>query len=77
MVRLTSLQTNPDWKQNQNVLRYWEQFKESKRELHKLSQVVLAVPATQISVEKAILALKYVLSPLRRTCRNNFWKIYF
>ena len=50
---------------NENVLQYREQFKESKWELYELSQVVLAIPATQISVERAFLGLKDILSSLR------------
>ena len=50
---------------NENVLQYCEQFKESKRKLYELSQVVLAVQTTQVSVERAFPSLKYILSPLR------------
>ena len=48
-------------------MRYWEQFKENKQKLYELSQVVLAAPATQVSVERAFSGLKYVLLPLRMT----------
>ena len=44
---LTPLQTNSDWKK-QKFLLNWKQFKESKRKLYELAQVVLAVSATQV-----------------------------
>ena len=50
---------------NEYVSLYREQFKERKRELYELSQVVLAVPVTQVSAARACSGLKYVLSPLR------------
>ena len=50
MVLLNSFANEPRLRKNENVLLYWEQFEERKRELYELSQVVLAVPATQVSV---------------------------
>ena len=65
MVLLNSFVNEHRLGKNENVLQYWEQFKESKRELYELSQVVLEVPATQVSIERAFPGLKYILSPLR------------
>ena len=65
MVLLYSFANEPRLGKNENVLQYWEQFKESKRKLYELSQVVLAVQTTQVSVERAFPSLKYILSPLR------------
>ena len=64
-VLLNSFANKPRLGKNENALQYWEQFKESKRELHEFSQVVLAVQTTQVSVERAFSSLKYILSPLR------------
>ena len=58
MVLPNSFANKPRLGKNENVLRYWEHFKESKRELYKLSQVVLAVPATQVCVDRAFFRLK-------------------
>ena len=66
MVLLNSYANKHRLDKNKNVLQYWEQFRESKRELYELSQVVLAVPAIQLSVERAFSGLKYILSPLRK-----------
>ena len=67
MVLLNSFANKPRLGKNKNVLQYWVQFKKSKRELYELFQVVLAVPVTQVSVEKAFAGLKYILSALRTT----------
>ena len=74
MVLLTSFANEPRLGKNKNVLQYWKQFKESKRELYELSQVVLAVPATQASVEIAFSGLKYILSPLRTNMSEQLLK---
>ena len=65
LVLLNSFANELRLEKNENVLQYWEQFKESKQELYELSQVVLAVPATQVSVERAFSGLKYILLPLQ------------
>ena len=64
MVLLNSFANKPRLGKNENVLQHWEQFKESKRELYELSQVILAVFATPVSVGRAFSSLKYILSPL-------------
>lgn len=48
-----------------DVLVYWHDQRLVEPELFALSQVVLAVPATQVSVERAFSALGYVLSDRR------------
>ena len=50
---------------NEMFYGYWEQSKESARELYELSPVVLMVLATQASAERAFSGLKYVFSPLQ------------
>ena len=57
MVLLNSFANELRLGKNENVLQYWKQFKESKRELYELSQVVLAIPATQVSEERAFSGL--------------------
>jgi hypothetical protein len=49
----------------QNIFEYWETQKYESRELYDLSRVVLAVPATQVSVERAFSALALVLTKHR------------
>ena len=51
MVLLNSFANESRLGKNENVMGYWEQFRESKRELYELSQVALAIPATQGSVK--------------------------
>ncbi|XP_017493052.1 PREDICTED: uncharacterized protein LOC108381145 [Rhagoletis zephyria] len=48
-----------------NVLEYWRKFYRNECEMLKLAEVVLAVPATQVSVERAFSALSTILTKLR------------
>lgn len=48
-----------------NILQFWDEKKQSQPELYKLAMIVLAVPATQVSVERLFSGLKFILSPLR------------
>eukprot|EP00102_Acyrthosiphon_pisum_P019235 XP_016656445.1 PREDICTED: uncharacterized protein LOC107882526 [Acyrthosiphon pisum] len=54
-----------------NIIEYWSSFINSKPELHKLAMVVLAVPATQVSVERAFSGLKFILSDLRSSLKTD------
>lgn len=56
-------------------INYWEKNKKSI--LYKLSQIVLGVPATQVSVERCISALKFILSDRRASLsEKNLENIY-
>lgn len=55
----------PRVKKDENVLVYWESKKLIHPILYFLSQIVLAVPATQVSVERLFSGLKLLLSPQR------------
>ncbi|EFN68823.1 Zinc finger BED domain-containing protein 4 [Camponotus floridanus] len=48
-----------------NILEFWKEKSMIQPELYKLAMVVLAVPATQVSVERLFSGLKFILSPLR------------
>ncbi|CAI6373935.1 unnamed protein product [Macrosiphum euphorbiae] len=48
-----------------DIKKYWTERLESMPELYKLSQVVMAVPCTQVSVERSFSGLKFILSDLR------------
>jgi len=48
-----------------NILEFWQAKSTTYPELYKLAMVVLAVPATQVSVELLFSRLKFVLSPQR------------
>lgn len=48
-----------------SVLEFWESQKFVDNSIYLLSQTVLAVPATQVSVERAFSALSLFLTPLR------------
>lgn len=53
-----------------DVLQYWHK-KTSDAELKKIIDVVLAVPATQVSVERAFSALGIILTKLRTKLSKN------
>lgn len=46
--------------EKENILQYWKKNKKSRPELYLLSKVILAVPASQVSVESAFSILKYI-----------------
>ncbi|XP_067213908.1 uncharacterized protein [Linepithema humile] len=48
-----------------NILEFWKENSITQPELYKLAMIVLAVPATQVSVERLFSSLKFGLSPLR------------
>ena len=60
---------------DESVVDFWQKHKFVSPELYKIAQVVLAVPATQVSVERAFSALNCVLTEKRtklneRTLKN-------
>ncbi|CAI6352385.1 unnamed protein product [Macrosiphum euphorbiae] len=48
-----------------DILQYWKTRQITDPELYQLASVVLAVPATQVSVERSFSGLKFVVSDLR------------
>ncbi|XP_032830498.1 uncharacterized protein LOC116954144 [Petromyzon marinus] len=62
---LQALDGEPRLKKDANVLVHWEGWRYSKPELFRLSQVALAVPVAHASVERAVSALDFILSPNR------------
>lgn len=62
---LEMLDKEPRLPRSTNMLKFWEERKERQPELYMLAQVALGVPATQVSVERAFSALKFVLSDQR------------
>ena len=68
---LNDFEHMPRLSSNSSVLQYWEQQKYSKPKLYKLSQVVLALPVTQVSVERAFSGLHFVLSPTRTSLDSD------
>ena len=54
IVLLNSFANEPKLGKNENVLQYSKQFKESKRKLYELFQVVLVVPVIQLCLENSI-----------------------
>lgn len=55
----------------ENVLMFWEENKNNFPELYKLSLIVMAVPSTQVSVERLFSGLKFVLSPQRSNIKEK------
>lgn len=54
-----------------SILDYWKGQKYEKLELYKLSQILMAVPATQVSVERLFSNLSFIYSPLRSKLSEN------
>ncbi|KAK3931912.1 Zinc finger BED domain-containing protein 4 [Frankliniella fusca] len=48
-----------------DVLEYWEKRRRVSPELHELALIVLAIPATEVSVERLFSSLKFILRPQR------------
>ncbi|XP_018574395.1 uncharacterized protein LOC108913338 [Anoplophora glabripennis] len=53
------------------ILEFWEKRKSIAPELYMLSQVLLAVPATQVSVERLFSGLKFLLPPTRFNIKDK------
>lgn len=56
----------------ENVLKYWDQKKITHPELSELASMALAVPVTQVSVERLFSSLKFMLDPLRMRLTGSF-----
>lgn len=54
-----------------HILKYWSAKKYVDVQMYKLSQVVLAAPASQVSVERAFSALGLVLTQRRNSLKSN------
>ena len=65
MNMLRKFADQPRLDSKQNILEFWNKEKNNSPELYSLAQIALAVPPTQVSVERLFSSLKYVLSPLR------------
>lgn len=59
---------------NSNVCEYWKSQKSISPDLYKLAQVVLAVPATQVSVERSFSALNLILNNRRTSLSEKTLK---
>ena len=55
-----------------DVLEYWWDQRKISPELYELSCVALAVPATQVSVERLFSSLRFILNPLRQNLQSTF-----
>ena len=64
-VMLEKFDCEPRLARNCDVLAYWEGKKNIYPELFEVSQVVLGVPVTQVSVERSFSHLKFILSDQR------------
>lgn len=61
----------PRLQSSANILEYWNLNKNSKPELYQLSQILMAVPATQVSVERLFSNLAFIYNPLRSRLSEN------
>lgn len=55
----------PRLKSTRNILDYWKEYESERPELYKLAQVLMGVPATQVSVERLFSGLAFIYNPLR------------
>ena len=62
---LNAYELEPRLKTDENVIHYWNNKKTEFPILNQLALILLAVPATQVSVERAFSSLKFILSPQR------------
>ena len=67
-----------DFKKNENrlpknadILVFWEKKKFQYPELYQVAQVLLGVPATQVSVERAFSCLNFVFSERRHNLKDS------
>lgn len=56
---------------NINILSWWQGERLRKPHLFELSQVALAVPPTQVSVERLFSGLKFLIGHLRSSMKND------
>jgi hAT family C-terminal dimerisation region len=68
---LNSFEKTPRLDKRANILTFWEDNKLIMPELYKLAQTVLAVPATQVSVERLFSGMKFILSHLRASMNSD------
>lgn len=71
---LKKIATWPRLPRNANILEFWEKKKHLEPELYELACVVMAVPMTQVSVERAFSHLRQVLSVLRYSLNSQLIK---
>ncbi|CAI6358146.1 unnamed protein product [Macrosiphum euphorbiae] len=55
----------------ENVVQYWLAKKNEMPQLFELAEIVMAVPATQVSVERSFSGLKFILSDLRSSLSSQ------
>lgn len=55
----------PRLKSTENVLKFWQDSKDLYPDLYPVAQIVLAVPGTEVSVERLFSQLRIILSPQR------------
>ncbi|CAH2986986.1 unnamed protein product [Chilo suppressalis] len=56
---------------NANILEFWKNRKITNHQLYLLSQITLATPPTQVSVERLFSSLKFVLNNLRMSLKDS------
>lgn len=62
---LVDFGSSPRLNISENILNFWQTKKTCLPQLYQLAITVLAVPATQVSVERLFSSLKYILNPHR------------
>jgi len=63
--------TKPMPRKSKNVLEFWESQRLISPTLYELSQIVLAIPLTQVTVERLFSSLNFILNPLRLNLTTN------
>jgi hypothetical protein len=68
---LKQYEKEPRLRKEENVLNYWNSQKFTRPELFRLSQIALAIPTTQVSVERSFSGLKFILSDQRGSLNST------
>lgn len=71
MSALTAFEKTQRLGKGANILTFWEDNKLIMPELYEIAQTVLAVPATQVSVERLFSGMKFILSHLRASMNSD------
>ena len=71
IMRLEEFNNYPRINSKENILKFWETRKHSDPLLFKLACNVLAIPCTQVSVERLFSSLKFVLADLRYNLKDS------
>lgn len=62
-------------RRTKDLFQYWARYSVSNPNLYKLAMSVIPLPVTQVSVERAFLSSKCILSPLRSSLNEKVYSL--